>query len=162
MMQAIEVLENPGSTTKLFKALTDDYVLEVLDSGVYAGIFQRITLIKLDQIPVMLGLSATCTTNQLFMDILQNAATTPIGSKLFAPDSKILRGEMIIKKIAVKEIVNPIIFKYIRTMNIDDKLYYRYSIFKSGQETMELNEYVLPGLDVILNKYKEEHLCNAF
>jgi chorismate-pyruvate lyase len=152
-MQVLEFLGNPGSTTKLFKALTDDYVLEILGCGVYAGVFQRITLIKLDQIPVMLGLSVTQTTNPLFMDIIQNTATAPIGNRLFDADSTISRGEMIVRKIAINDIANQVVFKYVRDMNIDDELYYRYSVFRSGQEAMELNEYILPGLEVILNKY---------
>ena len=152
-MQAIDVLQNPGSTTKFFKALTDDYVLEVLDSGICGQVFQRITVIKLDKIPIMLNLSSTNVNNPIFVDILQNALTAPIGERLFASGSQISRDEMTIRTTTVKDINNQVIAGYIKALKINDDLCYRYSIFKSEQEAMELNEYVLPGLTTILNKY---------
>ena len=151
----MEVLLNPGSTTKFFKALTHDYILEVLDSGVYEQMFQRITVIKLDQIPVMLNLSSTSIHNNVFMDILQSSLTTPIGKRLFASGSKICRSEMTIKHTIVNNINNQIIAGYLRALKIDNELCYRCSIFKSEQETMQLSEYVLPGLEEILSKYKQ-------
>lgn len=153
-MQAIKVLQNPGSTTRFFGSLTDDYLLEVLYSGLDETFYQRITVIKLDNIPVMLNLSSTHVNNRSFMNILQNAQTSPIGNSLFADGSKISRGEITIAQIRLNEINNQVVSEYMQAMNIYEDLYYRYSIFSHRQETMELTEYALPGLDMILDKYK--------
>jgi chorismate-pyruvate lyase len=148
-----DIVYDPGSTTKAFKILTSDYKLDVLFSDFDNNLFKRVIVINLDQVPVMVALSATKITNNLFLDILQNAHTTPIGLRLFAPDSCIRRGSMLVSTLDISEISDQTILNYLHTINHDNQLYFRSSIFTYGHETMYLGEYILPGLKQIIDKY---------
>lgn len=150
-----KILYDPGSTTKAFKFLTSDYTLDVLFSQVEDGHFKRVVVIKLDQIPVMVALSMTNICNPLFLDILQNSATTPIGVRLFASDSSISRGIMQVTKISLALVFDNTIKQYISTIADINEIYHRQSVFSHENETLELHEYVLPGLKEILAKYSQ-------
>ncbi|MCE3269106.1 MAG: hypothetical protein K0R49_1358, partial [Burkholderiales bacterium] len=62
------IVYDPGSTTKSFKYLTNNYKLEILFSGLCKDTFKRIIVINLDDTPVMLASSETLLSNKLFLD----------------------------------------------------------------------------------------------
>lgn len=151
-MSLTKFLANPGSTTIFFKKITKEYQLKILDNNYLANRLERITIIELDHIPVMLNLSYTSLTNSKFIDILENAATTPIGTKLFVPNSGIKRAQMSVSQIGVNQIDNVIIQNYMHELGLDTKtqLYVRQSQFTYQDEVMHLVEYILPGLVTLL------------
>jgi len=151
-----DIVNDPGSTTQAFKFLSSDYRLEVLFSDFEQEVFKRIIVIKLDNIPVMVASSETHISNAIFLDILQNSQTTPIGVRLFDPKSGIKRGSMFVKQIDLAEVEDPIVVKYISTLINNEELYFRTSTFRADKQTMNLKEYVLPGLKLIVNRYKEK------
>lgn len=151
-----DIVYDPGSTTKAFKYLTDKYTLDILFSGFDGELFKRTIVIKLDDIPVMIATSETIVSNDLFLDILQNAHTTPIGVKLFSPKLGIKRGDMTVTQRDITTIDDVLISNYIKALGVDKNLYYRASSFTHDKQTMELKEYILPGLEVIINKYKKK------
>lgn len=150
-MSIYQFLQNPGSTTKLFKQISVNYDLEVLEQGQLNDGFQRIVTIALDGTPVMVGLSYAACPN--FVGILQGAKVTPIGTRLFAPDSGIIRSKMSISKTLIQHIPNFTITNYLNQLGIEKQtsLYYRLSEFKLKSEQMTLTEYVLPGLAQLLS-----------
>ncbi|MCC2645256.1 MAG: hypothetical protein K0R94_1034 [Burkholderiales bacterium] len=150
------IVYDPGSTTKSFKYLTNNYKLEILFSGLCKDTFKRIIVINLDDIPVMLASSETLISNKLFLDILQNASTTPIGVKLFSPKSGIKRGNMSVTQVEVATIKDPIVTNFMQKSGFSDKLYFRISEFTYKTQVMELKEYILPGLKLVVDKYNEE------
>lgn len=154
MMNWEDIVYDPGSTTKAFKFLTNNYNLEVLLSQVEGDCFQRIVRISLDGMPVMIALSTTKLKNSLFLDILQNAHNIPIGVRLFAPGSGITREAMQVSKLDYAMLDNNRVKTYIPPIKPDEVLYYRSSVFNCGAESMELKEYVLPGLKYICEKYQ--------
>lgn len=152
-MNYLDVINDPGSTTKAFKILSTDYELEVLSSKEDGGLFKRVVVIKLDQVPVMVALSQTSIDSLVFLDILKNAATTPIGVKLFAPNSQIVRGKMAVKNITLNQIQDKVIRDYLEPIVTNEsELYHRQSVFSYKTQTMKLIEYVLPGLKQIVEK----------
>src|SRR6185437_4361315 len=148
-----DIVYDPGSTTKAFKYLTDNYTLEILFSGFDGELFKRTIVIKLDDIPVMIATSETKVSNDLFLDILQNAQTTPIGVKLFSPKLGIKRGDMIVTQRNIAAIDDILISNYMKALGMDKEFYFRTSTFTYDTQTMELKEYILPGLELIINKY---------
>jgi chorismate-pyruvate lyase len=149
-----DIVYDPGSTTKVFKFLTDDYKLDILYSGFAGDLFRRTIVIKLDDVPVMIATSETKKSDELFLDILQNTNTTPIGVKLFSPQYSIKRGEMIVTKRIIAAIDDQVILDYIKKLEVKEELYFRTSMFTYNKQSMELKEYILPGLEQIVNKYK--------
>ena len=152
-MNWIDFVNDPGSTTKAFKLLTTDYKLEILSSNFTVSGFERIIVIKLDKIPVMVAISTTSHKDCLFLDILKNAENTPIGVKLFEQGSSIKRGNMSVTPIKINKINSQVIKQYILQNVVVDTLYLRRSSFTCRGESMELSEYVLPGLKQIFDKY---------
>lgn len=148
-----DIIYDPGSTTKAFKLFSSDYSLDILFSGFADELFKRIVVIKLDSIPVMVASSTTKPTDLLFLDILQNSATRPIGVRLFGDDSGISRGEMIVNKTTTAYVTDPIVLEYLEHIVPNGELYFRQSIFSYEDEQMRLDEYVLPGLEYIIDKY---------
>ncbi len=153
-MNCDDIVYDPGSTTKAFKFLTDDYKLDILYSGFEGDLFKRTIVIKLDDVAVMVATSETKNSDSLFLDILQNANTTPIGVKLFSPQYGIKRGDMVVTKRTIAAIDDQIVLNYIKKLEIKEDLYFRTSIFSCDKQNMELKEYILPGLEQIINKYK--------
>ncbi|MCC2625440.1 MAG: hypothetical protein K0R14_1313 [Burkholderiales bacterium] len=150
-----DIVYDPGSTTKAFKVLTDDYKLDILYSDFEGDLFKRTIVIRLDDVPVMIATSETRKSNSLFLDILQNANTTPIGVKLFSPEFCIKRGEMMVTQRSIAAIDDNIVLDYIKRLKVNEELYFRISTFSYNKQSMELKEYILPGLEQIINKYKE-------
>lgn len=150
-----DFLKDPGSTTGYFSTLSEVYVLKILDHGINADKFQRIVAIYLENIPVMLGVSSTQLSHTTFLDILQNAAHVPIGTKLFAVDSGISRTNMQVRQIPVDTIANKAVNDFLANLtNLPDQLYFRQSDFVYENQSMRLDEYVLPGLINLLAKAK--------
>lgn len=152
-MDIVEFLSDYGSTTKHFNSWSNDYTLEVIDHGVFEDVFYRLVVIFVDKIPVMLGLSETKQSNLNFLDILKNAGVTPIGIKLFEPNSGIKRIKPIIGQIDTRLISNTATHDYLVKAKVEGLIYYRESNFVLGNEIMTLKEYILPGLVDILNQY---------
>jgi len=150
-----DIVYDPGSTTKAFKYLTDNYKLDILYSDFDGELFKRTIVIKLDDIPVMIATSETKASNKLFLDILQNAHTTPIGVKLFSPQLGIRRGDMMVTQRSIAAIKDGVISNYMKTLGVDKDLYFRTSMFTHDKQAMELKEYILPGLKLIIDKYKD-------
>ncbi len=152
-MNVMEFLADYGSTTKHFKTWSDEYFLEVIEHGVVGDVFSRLVVIFVDKIPVMLGLSETKLSNLTFLEILQNAGVTPIGVRLFAPNSGIKRIESFIGKIDTKTINNQTIKSYLVQSNVSGVIYYRQSNFVMDDEILTLKEFILPGLNDVLKQY---------
>lgn len=151
-----DIVYDPGSTTKAFKFLGTSYNLEILFSDFEGEMFKRAIIIKLDNIPVMVAISKTHISSELFLNILQNAQTTPIGVRLFAPKSGITRGLMEVQKIDIAAIDDEIATGYINALGMSGELYFRTSTFTAnGTQTMNLTEYILPGLKFIINQSKK-------
>jgi len=150
-----EFLQDPGSTTGYFSQLSHEYRLEILKHGINGDSFERIIAIYLNNIPCMLAISKTSLSFPLFLDILQNAGQIPIGTRLFAPDSSIIRANLQISLIDKKKIDNPIIARFIEDVKYEGaQLYSRMSDFVFEEQFMHLDEYALPGLVDILNDTK--------
>lgn len=152
-----EFLQDRGSTTGYFSGLSQLYKLEILHHGINGAEFERIVAIYLENIPVMLGVSNTKLSHKKFLDILQNAAHIPIGTKLFAPDAGIVRTNMRISQIFRNNISNQIINSFLLSNipDIGNTLYFRQSDFIYKEQSMQLDEYVLPGLIKLLAEVKE-------
>lgn len=155
-----DIVYDPGSTTRAFKVLSTDYKLEVLFSDFESDSFKRTIVISLDSVPVMVASSITNQESPIFLDILQNSQSIPIGVRLFAPDSGISRGEMKVTPVELYDIDDRFVVSYIQSLEIDKDLYYRESTFKHGTQLMQLKEYVLPGLKYIIDK-KNASLSNT-
>lgn len=144
-----EFLNDYGSTTYRFKKMSKNHKVKVLFSGINNKIFQRIVSIYLNNVPVMIAVSETNTNNKTFMKILEDAASNPIGEKLFKPDSEIKRVNMQIKVILPQEISNSIVYEHIIELGYElqqKDFYIRESQFIFYNEQMHLTEYVLPSL----------------
>ena len=152
-MNVMEFLADYGSTTKHFKTWSDEYFLEVIEHGVVGDVFSRLVVIFVDKIPVMLGLSETKLSNLTFLEILQNAGVTPIGVRLFAPNSGVSRIEPFIGQIDIKTITNQATKNYLVKYNVSGMIYYRQSNFVIDDEIMTLKEFILPGLNDVLKQY---------
>ncbi len=143
-----EFLNDYGSTTKRFKEISKNNVVEVLFSGVTNNNFQRIVSIFLDNISIMVAISETNITNATFLQILQDSANNPIGEKLFESSSGIKRINMQISTISLQQITNQVIYEYLHQLgyNIQQVFYIRKSQFILNNEFMQLTEYILPSL----------------
>lgn len=150
-----DIVYDPGSTTKIFTCLTNDYQLQLIASGVVDNLFKRIVIIKLDQLPVMLALSVTTIQDELFVGILKNSRDIPIGVRLFAPKSDIARLNMKVLKAKLSDVKHSFILAYLDFLTKKDELFMRASIFKYKDQTMKLYEYVLPGLKLIIDRYQQ-------
>ena len=152
-MNLMQFLADYGSTTKYFKSWSDDYNIEVLDTGIVGDLFFRVVAIYVDQIPVIVGISQTKLTNPTFLSILQNAGVSPIGEKLFSPDFGIQRIGLSTDQIDKDLISNNIIKEYVFKNCDVNKIYFRQSEFVVANEVMGLKEFILPGLEEILIRY---------
>lgn len=150
-----DIVYDPGSTTKAFKGISSDYKLELLFSDFDQNIYKRAIIIKLDDIPVMLAVSETNELNDKFLEILQNAQTRPIGEKLFAAKSGIKRGVMTVDPVTVDDIEDSLALDYIHALGVENGIFFRKSTFFAGAQTMDLKEYVLPGLKHIVKHSKK-------
>lgn len=149
-MKYIDFINDYGSTTKILKKMDYEYSLDVLYSDFDYGNFKRIALIKLNQSPVILGISTADRDSPKFLKILQQAAENPIGEQLFADNTKITRSKMVVSLVSIRDIKDLMIqqkLKKLMSMGVIE-IYHRYSIFSFsyGKEFMRLDEYILPAL----------------
>lgn len=144
-----QVVYNNASMTKTLKTLDNNLSVQILKTGVQGNNYVRITSLKLSDTPVIAAISQTNLKNTMFKDIIANADVTPIGVKLFAPDSKIKRrDDMQITQIKVRAITNPVIRNYLYSLSYtdNDTITQRYSEFYYKYQTMDLIEYILPSI----------------
>lgn len=146
-MKVEEFLQDPSSTTGYFQSLSKNYKLDILHHGRQEDSFWRIVAIYLDNIPVMIGVSSTQVWHHTFLEILENAAHIPIGTRLFKAGAEITRTNMQIGEINCAAITNNTVTTFLHKLDgIGTEIYLRQSDFVHKNETMHLDEYVLPGL----------------
>lgn len=144
-----QVVYNNASMTKTLKSLDNNLSVQILKTGVQGNNYVRIISLKLSDTPVIAAISQTNLKNKMFKDIIANADVTPIGVKLFAPDSKIKRrDDMQITQIKVRAVTNPVIRNYLYSLSYtdNDTITQRYSQFYYKQQTLDLIEYILPSI----------------
>ena len=145
-----QLINNKDSMTKSLKGLNQNLSIEVLKTGRQSQNYVRISSLKLDNTPVIVAISKTKITNKWFCLLLVNANSSPIGNKLFAPDSEVKRGKMIITKIYIEDIKDPVIIKYLNKLGSHLKepfIIMRKSSFYYHEEDMDLIEYILPSIN---------------
>lgn len=154
-MTVKEFLSDPGSATLSFKQLAPqaNYGLEVLYQQLDDFGLMRMVKISIDDLPVLLGFSQANLSAPTFVDILNNSGVIPIGVKLFAKDSGIIRKTLQIDQIKLDKVSNNLIKEQLINQGYDEDLliYVRTSIFAKDHEVMTLVEYALPGLQELLN-----------
>ena len=144
-----QVVYNNASMTKTLKSLDNNLSVQILKTGVQGNNYVRIIALKLSDTPVIAAISQTNLKNKMFKDIIANADTTPIGVKLFAPDSPIKRrNDMQISQIKISAIPNSVIRSYLYSLNYteSDTITQRYSQFYYQKQTLDLIEYILPSI----------------
>lgn len=148
------LIYNPQSMTKSLKKLNPNLTVTVLDSGIQKHndkqYYERNIALNLENIPILVATSQTTTYNKMFLDILQNSGTKPIGEKLFAASSSIKRNPVMdISKISIADIDNNILYKYLLNLGYhkNDLIIMRKSYFDYNKETMQLIEYILPTIN---------------
>lgn len=142
-----ELLNSCGSMTKQLEKMGHQLTVELIYEGRVNNNFCRYTILKLDNIPVILALSQTIQNNTTFSTLLQNANNTPIGKFLFAPNSNIIRNEVIISQINTISITDKKLSQYIiSNYNQLQNLFQRESVFHYQDENMSLIEIILPEL----------------
>ena len=145
-----QLVSNQASMTKTLKSLDPDLSVQILKTGVQNDKYVRIIALKLSGTPVIAAISQTNLKNPLFKDIIANADVTPIGVKLFAPNSPIKRNaDMQISKVELSSIKNPILHDYIASLGYTgkDAIIKRYSQFYYQKQTLDLIEYILPSIN---------------
>jgi chorismate-pyruvate lyase len=157
-MNIIDFLIDYGSTTAKFKEISSKYELKIIYTKQEQEHFERLVLIVVDDIPVMFGLSKTALNNNHFKQILSNVEPQPIGNKLFAPHNKIRRKNMTIKQITPHTVENIHINQHFSDNQIKQAIYYRESNFNYENETMLLEEYVLPGLEDLILRHNAKSI----
>ncbi len=145
-----QIVSNQASMTKTLKSLDPDLSVQILKTGVQNDKYVRIIALKLSDTPVIAAISQTSLKNPLFKDIIANADATPIGVKLFAPNSPIKRhADMQISEIKLSSIKNRVLYNYIASLGYTDKnvIIKRYSQFYYQKQTLDLIEYILPSIN---------------
>lgn len=142
-------LYNKASMTEQLKHLDKDFKVILLYSGMEGSNFKRISSLNLSGKPVLVGLSLAKTGSPYFVDLLKNADTTPIGKILFAKDSGVSRDpNMEVEQVYLNYISDSTAKAYISSLGYtnSDVIYKRTSIFRKGEESMQLIEYILPSI----------------
>ncbi len=86
--------------TTALKALNSNFSVQVLSSGMDNFNYVRISVLKLNNVPVVAAISQTNSSNETFVSILANAHNNSIGNKLFSSNSAIKRQPgMLIKNV---------------------------------------------------------------
>lgn len=145
-----QLVSNQASMTKTLKALDPDLSVQILKTGVQNDKYVRIIALKLSNTPVIAAISQTSLKNPMFKDIIANADATPIGVKLFAPNSPIKRrADMQISEVKLSSIKNPVLHNYLASLGYTDKdvIIKRYSQFYYQKQTLDLIEYILPSIN---------------
>lgn len=152
-MNLADILNSPESTEQSFKFLSADYSSDVIFSDFDNDTYKRSDIIKLDNVLVMVATSETKTANDLFVNLLQTSKNTSIGTKLFAAKSGIRRRRMTVSQLNSTAINDSFIASYLNSFGFIHNVYLRETIFSCNQQTMDLKEYILPGLKFIFDKY---------
>lgn len=145
-----QLVSNQASMTKTLKSLDPDLSVQILKTGVQNDKYVRIIALKLSNTPVIAAISQTSLKNSMFKDIIANADVTPIGVKLFAPNSPIKRhADMQISEVKLSSIKNRVLRNYVANLGYTDKdvIIKRYSQFYYQKQTLDLIEYILPSIN---------------
>lgn len=144
-----QIVHNPHSMTQTLKALNSNFLVQVLASGMDNSNYVRISILKLNNVPVVAAVSQTNANNKTFVSILANAHNNSIGNKLFAANSAIGREDgMRIRNILVKNIPNSTIASYLLNLGYasNQTIISRQSRFYYNSETLDIVEYILPTI----------------
>lgn len=143
-----QFLHDKSSTTALFKKLPSKYSLQLLQNQDDIDSYRRVSLISLDNKPIILGVSRARHESGSFINILKTANLAPIGEQLFLKTSGIIRDSMQISTVAVAEIDDHLLSEYFSSNGYaaNLELYVRQSIFKKNDEQLSLTEYIFPIL----------------
>lgn len=143
-----QFLHDKSSTTALFKKLPRKYSLQLLQNKDDLDSYRRVSLISLDNKPIILGISHASYKSDSFINILKTANIAPIGEQLFLKTSGIIRDSMQISKVAVADIDDRLLREYFSSNGYEAnlELYVRQSIFKKNDEQLSLTEYIFPIL----------------
>ncbi len=152
-MNIQDFVDNCGSTTKIFSTIPAKCSIGIISSSIINEIIKRSITISLDKTVVMLATSATNIHDKTFYDILQNSDTKPIGLRLFAKDSKIIRDRMDSKETMVHQILDVVLKNKMHALGYFDNslIFERTSTFLYNTEKMKLVEYILPSITKFLN-----------
>lgn len=135
-----QLVNNKASITKSLKSLDKNLSVQILKTGTQGQNYVRIISLKLSGTPVIAAVSETNQKNAMFRDILANADVTPIGVKLFSPNSQIKRrDDMDISEVKISEIKNPVISEYLYSIGYTDNdvIIMRDSQFYYQKQTMD-------------------------
>ena len=148
-----QLVQNSGSMTKTLNLLDPHLSVQILKTGVQGSNYVRITALKIADTPVIAAISQTNLHNKIFKAIVANANVTPIGTKLFAPNTLIKRrGNMQVNPIKLSSIKNSIIVQYLSSLGYTDTdiIIQRSSQFYYQKQTLDLVEYILPSINQFL------------
>ncbi|NNM60311.1 MAG: hypothetical protein HKM04_10930 [Legionellales bacterium] len=145
-----QFLYSQTSMTKQLEDLNSKLTVEILYSKMEGHRnFDRIVSLKLQNKPVIVGVSQANRDNPYFVDLLKDASTKPIGKILFSKDSGVTRDpNMRVEKINLSAISDVIVRTYMMNLGYSnqDVIYKRTSIFHKDKESMQVIEYVLPSI----------------
>lgn len=148
-----ELLNSCGSMTEQLKKLHYDFSVELLKTEIVDNKISRYTLLKLNNIPVIIAESSCLISDTVFYEIIKNADTTPIGKYLFAKNSHIIRSNVETTQIKSSDITNSQIIQSFLLNNFSPLQFFwlRTSVFRHSQQQMNLNETILPNIYKFIN-----------
>lgn len=146
-----ELLNSCGSMTKQLEALGQSLTVELLHEGFESDHFRRYTILKLNGLPVVAACSSSHRFDTFFTDLLHNASTTPIGKFLFANGSNVVRDKIEITLLNQIEITKPYLKEFVQGRYQHNQQFWdRLSYFHYNNQQMELNEIILPEIEIFL------------
>lgn len=144
-----DFLYNQSSMTKQLLSLDNSLKVTLLFSGMDGSTFKRISSLSLKNKPVIIALSQARIGNPYFINLLQNANTTPIGKILFAGDSGVFRDpNMEVEQVYLDFISDHTVKTAIAGLGYTNRdiFYKRTSIFRKDKQSMQVVEYILPSI----------------
>jgi chorismate-pyruvate lyase len=145
-----QLLQNRQSMTRQLENIDADLDVDILYTGMQAKKFKRIVSLRLNDEPILIGVSQARKTSPYFVKILKNAYTTSIGKALFAKNSQIKRdANMRVMTVHLSAIKDIAVRNYIAGLGYDynTHIYKRISTFRYKKQSMQLIEYILPSIN---------------
>ena len=145
-----QLVYNQQSMTAFLDNLNHQLSVEELDSDINNHQYSRCAVLKLDGKAIIVAISVTNLEHKTFYNILSQAKNRPIGEKLFANSSGIMRdNHMEIKTSALKNVASSLVVQYLLSLGYKehDRLMSRSSKFyTTDKQTMYLTEWLLPPI----------------
>ncbi len=147
-----ELLTSCGSMTAQLKQLHYKFSVEVIEQNIVENIFFRISLLKLNDIPVIIAYSSCKISDQNFYNILLNAENKAIGYYLFSQNSQISRDSLDITHLQSFKTHLPRVTQYLINRYPNQQHFWqRTSLFSHKLETLKLTEIILPEITLFFN-----------